>query len=142
MHRGAFFQFLFRWIHYCHSSKSTGKETGKTHLCAMHSTETFFYLFCPWKYGKTTLKSRLLKQNCRKFQYCPDGPICPKKKKNARFIWVFIVLGIYKFGYRMGEIDWQENEVAKINAMNKFRVKKPPHAISAAQAVTWLIEIV
>ena len=34
VHRGAFFQFLFRWIHYCHSSKSTGKETGKTHLCA------------------------------------------------------------------------------------------------------------
>ena len=42
----------------------------------------------------------------------------------------------------MDEIDWQENEVAKINAMNKFRVKKPPHAISAAQAVTWLIDIV
>ena len=41
----------------------------------------------------------------------------------------------------MGEIDWQENEVAKINAMNKFHVKKPPHAISAAQAATWLIEI-
>ena len=25
-------QFLFRWIYYCHSSKSTRKETGKTHL--------------------------------------------------------------------------------------------------------------
>ena len=37
VHRGAFFQFLFRWIHYCHSSKSTGKETGKTHLCAVFS---------------------------------------------------------------------------------------------------------
>ena len=35
VHRGAFFQFLFWWIHYCHSSKSTGKETGKTHLCFM-----------------------------------------------------------------------------------------------------------
>ena len=32
--RGAFFQFFFRSIHYCHSSKSTGKETGKNHLCA------------------------------------------------------------------------------------------------------------
>ena len=29
--RGAFYQ----WIYYCNSSKSTGKETGKTHLCAM-----------------------------------------------------------------------------------------------------------
>ena len=38
VHRGAFFQFLFRWIHYCHSSKSTGKETGKTHLCAVLAT--------------------------------------------------------------------------------------------------------
>ena len=25
---------FFRWIYYCHSSKSTGKETGKMHLCA------------------------------------------------------------------------------------------------------------
>ena len=32
---GAFCQFLFRLIYYCHSSKSTGKETGKTHLCAV-----------------------------------------------------------------------------------------------------------
>ena len=35
VHRGAFFQFLFRWIYYCHSNKSTAKETGKTHLCAV-----------------------------------------------------------------------------------------------------------
>ena len=35
LHRGAFSQFLFRWIHYYHSSKSTGKETGKTHLCVL-----------------------------------------------------------------------------------------------------------
>ena len=39
----------------------------------------------------------------------------------------------------MDEIDWQENEVAKINAMNKFRLKKPPHALFAAQAVTQLL---
>ena len=35
MHRGAYFQFIFRWIHYCHSTKSTWKETGKRHLCAL-----------------------------------------------------------------------------------------------------------
>jgi hypothetical protein len=35
LHRGAFKQFSFRWIYYCNSSKSTGKETGKTHLCAL-----------------------------------------------------------------------------------------------------------
>ena len=34
-----FCQFLFRWIYYCHSSKSTGKETGKTHLCALATAE-------------------------------------------------------------------------------------------------------
>ena len=27
-HRGALCKFPFRWIYYCHSSKSTGKETG------------------------------------------------------------------------------------------------------------------
>ena len=36
LHRDAFFQFLFRWIHYCHNSKSTGKENGKTHLSAVY----------------------------------------------------------------------------------------------------------
>ena len=34
-HRGAFCQFPFRWIYYCHISKSTGKEIGKTHLCGL-----------------------------------------------------------------------------------------------------------
>ena len=35
MHRGAFCQFPFWWIYYYGSNKSTGKETGKTHNCAM-----------------------------------------------------------------------------------------------------------
>ena len=34
-HRGAFCQFPFRWIYYYDGNKSTGKETGKTHLCAV-----------------------------------------------------------------------------------------------------------
>ena len=45
VHRGAFCQLPFQWIYYCHSSKSTGKPTGKTHLCAlcvqMDFTQTF-----------------------------------------------------------------------------------------------------
>ena len=32
VHRGTFCKFPFRWICYCHSSKSTGKENSKTHL--------------------------------------------------------------------------------------------------------------
>ena len=35
LHRGAFCQFSFRWIYYYGSNKSTGKETGKTHLYAL-----------------------------------------------------------------------------------------------------------
>ena len=35
LHRGAFCQFPFWWIYYYGSNKSIGKETGKTHLCAM-----------------------------------------------------------------------------------------------------------
>ena len=35
VHRGAFCQFPFRWIYYYVSNNSTGKETGKTHLCAV-----------------------------------------------------------------------------------------------------------
>ena len=44
LHTGVFFQFLFRWIHYCHNSNSTGKETGKTHLCALHERR---WCICP-----------------------------------------------------------------------------------------------
>ena len=40
MHTGVFCQFPFMWIYYCHSSKSTGKGTGKTHLCAMNNFES------------------------------------------------------------------------------------------------------
>ena len=40
-HRDAFCQFPFWWIYYCHSSKSTGKETVKMHLCALcHACST------------------------------------------------------------------------------------------------------
>jgi hypothetical protein len=35
LHRCVFCQFPCRWIYYYHSSKFTGKETGKTHLCAL-----------------------------------------------------------------------------------------------------------
>ena len=35
LHRGAFCQFPFQWIYYYGSNKSTRKETGKMHLCAL-----------------------------------------------------------------------------------------------------------
>ena len=35
VHRSAFCQFPFRWIFYYGSNKSTRKETGKMHLCAV-----------------------------------------------------------------------------------------------------------
>ena len=34
VHRGASLKFPFPWIYGCHSGRSTGKETGKMHLCA------------------------------------------------------------------------------------------------------------
>ena len=36
LHRGAFCQSSLQWIYYYGNNKSTGKETGKTHLCALH----------------------------------------------------------------------------------------------------------
>ena len=36
LHRGAIFQCLFRWIHYCQSGLFIEKKTDKTHLCALH----------------------------------------------------------------------------------------------------------
>jgi hypothetical protein len=34
-HNAQWCQFPFRLIYYCGSNKSTGKESGKTHLCAL-----------------------------------------------------------------------------------------------------------
>ena len=42
LHRGAIGQFPVRWIYYCHSSESTGKEIGKTYLCALHCCKFSF----------------------------------------------------------------------------------------------------
>ena len=33
--RGAFCQFNFWWVYYCHKSKSIGKQTFEMHLCAV-----------------------------------------------------------------------------------------------------------
>ena len=41
VHRGAICQFPFRCIYYSYSSKPTGKESGKTHLCAV-AGQVFF----------------------------------------------------------------------------------------------------
>ena len=38
VHKGAFCQFSFRWIYYFHISKSTEKEAGKTHVCAVDNS--------------------------------------------------------------------------------------------------------
>ena len=37
LHRGVFWEFPFRGIYYCHSNKSTGKKTVKTHRCALQT---------------------------------------------------------------------------------------------------------
>ena len=39
LHRCAFCQSSFCWIYYCGSNKSTGKQTGKPHLCALEKSE-------------------------------------------------------------------------------------------------------
>ena len=62
---GAFGQFTFRWIYYCHSSKSTKKETGKMHLCVVH---TFYFL-------ETFVWLSLLSVQLRNM-FFPKLPIC------------------------------------------------------------------
>jgi hypothetical protein len=67
LQRGAFCQFPFLLIHYCHS-KSTGKETGKMHLCALAQKAKargfLILLFSICSTGSTNLKVHLKgKQN-------------------------------------------------------------------------------
>ena len=47
MHTDAFCQFSFQLIYYYGSNKSTGKETGKSHLCAMCALSTHCNHFKP-----------------------------------------------------------------------------------------------
>ena len=44
LHRGVFCQFPLRWIYYYGSNKSTGKETGKTHLCALPTPNVLLWI--------------------------------------------------------------------------------------------------
>ena len=60
LHRGAFFQFTFRWIYYCGSDKSTGNETDKTHVCAL-SYWIISNLSKEWLDHKTVGQSTVLK---------------------------------------------------------------------------------
>ena len=69
MHRGAFCQFPFRWIYYCHSSKFTRKETGK-----MYRSSNFVYVLHVEIWGKNQRQQ--------------------KDKIHLRLI----LLGIYNFG--------------------------------------------
>ena len=64
-HRGAFCQFPFRWIYYCHNSKSTGEETGKTHLCELlcHCVCLLWH-YRLWSFqGRDTKLERFLQKN-------------------------------------------------------------------------------
>ena len=85
VHRGTFCQSIFQWIQYYDSNKSTGLESGKSHLCAMYRN-----LFWPWEYEKTTVLAKL-----KTFSVLHWQPNLLKNSKRARFIWV---LGIYNFG--------------------------------------------
>ena len=43
IHRGAFCQSSFRWIYYYGNNKSTGKETSKSHLCAIVCWSKYYF---------------------------------------------------------------------------------------------------
>ena len=75
-HRGVFCQFPFRWIYYYGSNKSTGKETGKTHLCAVgYKVDfclTYFLPMCTLlrsntKYSTFPIKSDVFKNSSEQF---------------------------------------------------------------------------
>ena len=87
-HRYASCQFPFRWIYYCHSSKSTGKETNKTHFCGpvyclqLCGTLVFeariFLKLCPIYVGPVMILVRDMKTSSSPF--CDQ---CPKNNKNS-----------------------------------------------------------
>ena len=105
VHRGVFCQFSFWWINYCYSSKPTGKETGKTHICAVvfrqqwnswiimarilgssllttfiHEKTNFKFLRCNYKYIDCLILKRIQKQ---------------KKKQKTKTSWKFRKSGFF-----------------------------------------------
>ena len=83
VHRGAFYQFPFRWIYYYGSNKSTGKETGKTHLCALYYSSLCEIAF--------ELRYHLLKKSFAKtspFSSCQHIKIDPNFKIVLLSYWL------------------------------------------------------
>ena len=110
MHRGVFCQFPFRWIiYYCHSSKSTGKETGKTHLCAMEKTNTmaifpcFMYKKYPyvgWWVFQTSPKTPL--DNIKMALYANLSFLSDPKSHVAKNFEIYLCVVRYRFEPLLG----------------------------------------
>ena len=62
LHRGTFCYSFFRWIYYYGSNKSTGKETGKSHLCAL-STISEGDPYCHVKCEGTSVETSSVKNS-------------------------------------------------------------------------------
>ena len=79
VNRGAFCQFPFRWIYFYDSNKSTRKEIGKTHLCAVGQNN--FENKIPWikmanlkKYVKIFEKNYRCSCRCRSWAQGERSP--------------------------------------------------------------------
>ena len=70
LHRGAFCQSSFRWIYCYGSNKSTGKGTGKLHLCECMELKNVF--------NKKAIISSIVKvpfsKNIHSMTQCPPNP--------------------------------------------------------------------
>ena len=84
LHKGAFCQFPFRWIYYYGSNESTGKETGKTHLCALVTTVHMISATTDQVGIKCTKAKEYLRAYCLNVLYCGRVVLIPKSVINCR----------------------------------------------------------
>ena len=102
-HRCLFCQFLFQWIYYCYSSKSTRKKTGKTHLCAMQYLEEVPKMQdSPSSLNKRTLLrfQKYLRFDFHSLCICMIFflPFYPLEEWNARLILMVVVAEVVVVG--------------------------------------------
>ena len=93
VHRGAFRQFIFRWIYYYGSNESTGKKTGKTHLCALCASCGIIWFFLHVKIHEiASKKSYISKVHCRLkswfFQFTDITGNPPLRYQKSCSFWV------------------------------------------------------
>ena len=94
--------------------------------------------FVPWKNEKTTLKSRILYQNCRNFQYCLKWKGLPRQlKTQITFIFILYLVQIFSL---LAVCKWLQRLVL-LHTNSKFVVQNSIAIWRASDCLFWFWKV-